>query len=169
MTLPCPFVPPARMPIAPEIDPLLFTVTALAAVMASAPLASAVIMEVVARRMSSTTHAVRPRFLWDNAENSTGEKSTSMLLVMQQIQNLFLQLRVNPRVVKQVLLRVAPERAKVRRRELLQSLQRPAPAGKVEPPQRFRHPDIHRKCVLKATGKKQNAIGDFAAHARQAH
>src|SRR5437762_3113358 len=111
-------------------------------------------MEVVARRISSTTHAVRPRSRWASAEDSAGEKSTSMLRVIRPVKISIVQSCVNPRVVKQVLLRVARVRPEMGRCELMQPLQgHPAP-GQIEPPQRLHHPDIHRKRGLKSVSKQ---------------
>src|SRR5881394_3937571 len=140
-----------------------------AGMIASAPLASAVIMEVVARRISSTTHAVRPKSRWASADDSAGENSTSMLLVMRPVKISIVQLCVNPRVVKQVLLRVTCIRTEMGRRELMQSLQRCTAPREIKPPERLHHPDIHRKRVLKAVCKQQNAIGNLSAHTRQPH
>src|SRR5438034_10024013 len=140
-----------------------------AGMIASAPLASAVIMVVVARRISSTTHAVRPRSRWASAEDSAGENSTSMLRVIRPVKIPIAQFCVHSRVVEQVLLRVARVRTETGRREFTQSLQRDLAPRKIKPPQRLHHPDIHRKCVLKSVSKKQNAIGNFSAHTRQPH
>src|SRR5437016_3229306 len=138
-----------------------------AGMIASAPLASAVIMEVVARRISSTTHVVRPSSRWLSAEDSAGENNTSMLRVIRPVKLSFVQFCVNPRVVKQVLLRVTRMGPEMGRREFMQSLQRDVAPRKIKPPQRLHHPDIHRKCVLKSVGKQQNAIGNLSAHTRQ--
>src|SRR5439155_8071600 len=134
---------------------------------ASAPLPNAVIMVVVARRISSTTQPVRSRSRWAKAENSAGENNTSMLRIMGTIRFSFFQFCVNPRVVKEVLLRITRPGTEMCRGKLLQSRQRHGSSRKVQPAQRLHHPDIDRKCVLKPIGKKQNAIGDLAAHARQ--
>src|SRR5439155_11165224 len=136
---------------------------------ASAPLASAVIMVVVARKISSTTHAVRLRSRSANAENSGGENSTSMLRVIATTGISFSQFYMHPRVVKQVLLRIAPPRPETCRRKLLQPFQRHPPPRKVQSAQRLHHPDIHRERVLKTAGKQQNAIRNLPAHARQPH
>ncbi|PYM14350.1 MAG: hypothetical protein DME18_06920 [Verrucomicrobia bacterium] len=81
----------------------------------------------------------------------------------------FFQFCVDPRVVKQVLLRVTRVRPEMRFSELLQPFQRNPAARKVEPPQRFHHPDIHRERSLKAVGEKQNAVRNFSPHTRQPH
>src|SRR5205814_10232066 len=123
---------------------------------ASAPLPSAVIIVVVARRMSSTTQAVRPRSRWASAENSAGENSTSMLRVMCSAKIFFFQFCVNPRVVKQILLGIAPAGAEMCGRKLVQPFHRNGPPGKIQSAQGFHHPDINRERVLEAVGKEQN-------------
>ena len=71
--------------------------------------------------------------------------------------------------MKKILLGVTGVRAEMRGGKLTQSLCRHPPARKIKLSQRTLHPDIHGKRGVKAVGKQQDTIGNFAANAAQFH
>src|SRR5262252_9193817 len=72
-------------------------------------------------------------------------------------------------VMKQVLLRVARLRAEVRFRKMPQCFPSGTALRKIKPPQRLRHPHIHRKDFGETISEKQNAVSNFLSDARELH
>ena len=71
--------------------------------------------------------------------------------------------------MKKILLRVTGVRAEMRRGKALKPFGADAAAWEIKFAQRAFDPDVHGKRAVKTIGEKQDAIGDFAAHAAQFH
>src|SRR6266478_2520946 len=113
---------------------------------ALAPLASAVTMELVARRMSKTTHTVWLKSRSFRAANSAGLNRTSRVLM-----DLF-----RSHVMEKVLLGEACIWSEMRGRKLVQASSRGSTARKVKLPERFHDPNIHGKGGREAVGEQQD-------------
>src|SRR5262245_58052110 len=89
----------------------------------------------------------------------TARESKSALLLVRSL--------ARAHVMKQILLRVTGIGSEISGYKLAQPLRARSTFWKVKLPQRFHHPDIHRKGRGKIIGKEQDAIGDLRANSLQ--